>query len=353
MIDLAATLRKSVYSPNIWIKELWFYNYQDFRLIFEQSDVLHYFYVSAATQRLIARAFIVAIGLVLCLIMGLVAHSAVSAWRYNNLEALKLESDKKKQEAFTALAALADDELSYNNAASQEELIRVAHSYRDRLNKMQTLVEFSSHELKLAYGALEKGLKASGVAANTLQKIKTAASSPSPNTGGPSEEISLGDENNRVIQAYKFSLEQLEQMKRVYKYFPTESPVANALTTSRYGVRTHPISHKLTIHEGLDYVPTDDAFARAVLPGKVEYVQHSNTGYGNMVTLLHPNKVRTIYAHLDSVNVKQGQTIGQGTVLGKVGNTGFSTGKHLHYEISIDNIKVNPSIITVMAKNVQ
>ncbi len=353
MLDLAATIRKSLYSPKVWVKELWLYNYQDFRLIFEQSDILHCFYVSANTQRMIARALVVVVGMLLSLIMVLAINSAVSIWQYKSLEASKLEADKKKQEAFAALAVLADGSLDYKKTASQEELIQVARSYHERLNKMQTLIKFSSHELKLAYGALEQGLKASGIAANSLRKIKISASSPGAAIGGPSEEMNLGNASNQVIQDYKNNLEQLEQLKQIYKYFPTEAPVGRAVTTSKYGVRVHPITHKLTIHEGLDYAPTIDDYAKSVMPGVVESVQYSSSGYGNMVTVLHLNKVRTIYAHLDSINVKRGQSVSQGAILGKVGNTGFSTGKHLHYEISINNIKVNPSIITVMAQNVQ
>ena len=175
MLDLAATIRKSLYSPKVWVKELWLYNYQDFRLIFEQSDILHCFYVSANTQRMIARALVVVVGMLLSLIMVLAINSAVSIWQYKSLEASKLEADKKKQEAFAALAVLADGSLDYKKTASQEELIQVARSYHERLNKMQTLIKFSSHELKLAYGALEQGLKASGIAENSLRKIKISA----------------------------------------------------------------------------------------------------------------------------------------------------------------------------------
>jgi len=68
---------------------------------------------------------------------------------------------------------------------------------------------------------------------------------------------------------------------------------------------------------------------------------------------LHPNNVRTLYAHLDSILVERGQKVYESQTLGKIGNTGFSTGRHLHYEVSVDGVKVNPSIITAMAKNVQ
>lgn len=353
MLDLAKKLRNSAFSPTAVVKEIWFYNYQDFRLIFEQSDVLHYFYVSANTQRLLARIFIIIVATLLMMITVLAVHSAVSVWRYKNLEASKLLADQKREEALNALAALSDDHLDYKHGASQDDLIKVAQGYKDRLNKMQTLIEFSSRELKLANRALEQGLNASGIGGSVLQKMKAGVSSMKTGIGGNSEELKFDKAADKTLADYKRNLAQLEQLKQVYKSFPTVAPVSKAITTSKYGVRIHPITNKLTIHEGLDYVPTFDTNAKAVLAGVIEKVEHSDTGYGNMVVVLHPNKVRTIYAHLDSVQVKPEQQVQQGSVLGKIGNTGFSTGKHLHYEISVDHVKVNPSIITAMAQNVQ
>jgi murein DD-endopeptidase MepM/ murein hydrolase activator NlpD len=352
-LDLATKLRKSFFSPRLLVKEVWFYNYQDFRLIFEQSDVLHYFYVSAKAQRLLARIFIVTIATLLMMITVLVLHSGVSVWRYKNLEASKLVAEEKREEALSALAALSEDDIHYKNGATQDELIQVAKGYKDRLHKMQTLIEFSSRELKLANWALEQGLTASGLGGDVLKKMKARASSAKPGIGGNSEQIKFDKVADQGLENYRTNLAKLEQLKQVYKSFPTDSPVSKAITSSKYGVRIHPITNNLTIHEGLDYVPTLDTNAKSVLSGIVEKVEHSTTGYGNMVVVLHPNKVRTIYAHLDSVEVKQAQAVQRGTVLGKIGNTGFSTGKHLHYEISVDNVKVNPSIITAMAKNVQ
>jgi len=353
VIDLLSTLRKSILKPRKLVSELWNYDYKDFRLIFEQSDVLHYFYVSSRTQRLLSRSFIVVLITTLCLIAALVMHSAVSVWRYKNLEASKLEAEEKRREALSALAELSEEISVNEGTASHEDLIKVAHGYRDRLNRMQTLIEFSSQELKLASSALEKGLKASGVADNQLQKIRMLAVSARPAMGGVSNEIKFDGPADKALESYRLSLVQLEQLKQVYKFMPSESPVSKAITSSKFGVRVHPITNKLTVHEGLDYVPTFDGYAKSVLPGVVEKIQRSDNGYGNMVVLLHPGKVRTIYAHLDSIDVRQDQKVDQGEILGKIGNTGSSTGKHLHYEISIDNIKINPSIITAMAKNVQ
>lgn len=335
------------------MRQIWSHNYQDFRLILEQSDELHYFHVSAKTQQFMARGALIVSFTMAFIIAGLALHSAVSVWRYNILEASKLEAEKKRQEALSAIAALSDKNVALQDGISQDELLKVARDYRERMDKMQILINFSSHELKLATYALEEGLKASGVGVGVMSRIKAKVASVQTAMGGNSEEITLNDANSQLLVNYKNNLAQLEQMKRIYQSMPTKIPTSNAITTSKFGVRVHPITNKLTLHEGLDYVPTIDQNARAVISGVVEKVQQSSTGYGNMVVLLHNNKVRTIYAHLEDIQVRPGQRVAEDQVLGRIGNTGFSTGKHLHYEISIDDVKVNPSIITTIAKNVQ
>lgn len=353
MLGILPTIRKSILSPIVMVKQVWNHDYQDFKLILEQTEELHYFYVSANTQKFLARSLIITIISLLSLIAGLAGYSTVSILRYNVMEASKIEADKKRQEALSAIAALSENTFVSEDGISQEELINVARDYRLRMEKMQVLIDFSSQELKLASHALEEGLRASGLNPNLISRIKSKVASAKTGIGGNSDEIKLSNVSQQVMENYKNNLMQLEQVKRVYQSFPTKTPATHAVTTSKFGVRIHPISKKLTLHEGLDYVPGVDQNARAVIPGVVEKVNYSTTGYGNMVVLLHPNKIRTIYAHLDSIQVKEGQRIAEDQVLGKIGNTGFSTGTHLHYEISMDNVKINPSLITAIAKNVQ
>lgn len=348
-----STVRKSLLSPRALVKELWNHDYQEFKLILEQADELHYFHVTGNTQRFFARALVVISTTLIILIIALSVHSFIAAWRYNVLEASKQEADKRRQEALTAIAALSDKDLDYKDDLSQEKLIKVAQEYRERMKKMQILIDFSSQELKLASFALEEGLKASGLQTGLIHQIKNKVANLRTAMGGDSQEVKLDDMNSQLLVNYKNNLSQLEELKRVYQLFPTKSPAAKAITTSKYGVRIHPITKKLTIHEGLDYVPTIDQNAKSVMAGVVEKAQYSSSGYGNMVVVLHPNNIRTIYAHLDSIHVQTGQKVAENDVLGKIGNTGFSTGKHLHYEVSVNNIKINPSIITAIAKNVQ
>lgn len=108
--------------------------------------------------------------------------------------------------------------------------------------------------------------------------------------------------------------------------------------TSNYGWRIHPISKINKFHAGIDLVKTHKAPIYAFTGGTVQYsgigVSGSGVGgYGNVVVIKDSNGYIHVYAHLDSVNVKKGQNISKGDMIGRQGATGQVTGSHLHYEI--------------------
>jgi murein DD-endopeptidase MepM/ murein hydrolase activator NlpD len=111
--------------------------------------------------------------------------------------------------------------------------------------------------------------------------------------------------------------------------------------TSGYGVRMDPFLGRMALHSGLDMREDAGAPVRATAGGKVVSAGWSG-GYGNMVEIDHGNELSTRYGHLASISVSEGQTIGPGAILGRVGSTGRSTGPHLHYEVRIDGEAVDP-----------
>lgn len=103
--------------------------------------------------------------------------------------------------------------------------------------------------------------------------------------------------------------------------------------SSPFGNRYHPTTGNYSFHCGIDIgdVPTGTP-VRAAAAGKVSVRWEAN-GYGNYVIITHSNGLKTLYAHMASVSVKDGATVSQGDVIGKVGSTGRSTGPHLHFEV--------------------
>lgn len=122
---------------------------------------------------------------------------------------------------------------------------------------------------------------------------------------------------------------------------PSRNPVEGATFTSGFGMRYHPILHRRRGHKGVDLaVPTGTpvyAPADGVV-GKAEWF----SSYGLFIALEHGADIETRYGHLSRLNVAAGQHVHKGDLIGFVGTTGRSTGPHLHYEVRIDGVAVNP-----------
>ena len=97
-----------------------------------------------------------------------------------------------------------------------------------------------------------------------------------------------------------------------------------------------------SFHAGLDLLAPAGADVIAAAPGRVTWAGPRAGGWGTLVTLNHGHGVRTMYAHLSSVDVRVGQWVAGGTVLGRVGATGDATGPHLHFEVRIGNAAIDP-----------
>jgi murein DD-endopeptidase MepM/ murein hydrolase activator NlpD len=97
-----------------------------------------------------------------------------------------------------------------------------------------------------------------------------------------------------------------------------------------------------SIHQAIDIGGQLGNPVYAADSGVVVYAGWSNFGYGNLLVIDHGNGWQTAYAHLSSIGVSCGQSVGRGTLIGALGSTGNSTGPHLHFEMSINGVKVNP-----------
>jgi murein DD-endopeptidase MepM/ murein hydrolase activator NlpD len=121
-------------------------------------------------------------------------------------------------------------------------------------------------------------------------------------------------------------------------------------TTGRFadgfGYRIHPITHKMAFHEGLDLAPGLGARVVASQDGRVLFANFRN-GYGRLIILDHGAGLTSWYAHLDEILVKINQSVKQGDLIGKVGQTGRVTGPHLHFEIRLNGKPQNPLLYLV------
>lgn len=113
--------------------------------------------------------------------------------------------------------------------------------------------------------------------------------------------------------------------------------------SSGYGIRLHPVSNKRGMHYGIDYVVPMNTPVYATADGVVSHVSHSKRGYGKLIRLTHNFGFISLYAHLNKILVKSGDYVYKGDLIAKSGNTGISTGPHLHYEVLYMQKKLNPS----------
>jgi murein DD-endopeptidase MepM/ murein hydrolase activator NlpD len=135
-------------------------------------------------------------------------------------------------------------------------------------------------------------------------------------------------------------IEYFEDKRSLYASTPSVWPV-RGWVTSPFGNRTSPFSGILKFHEGMDIAAQTGTPVVAPADGVVIKAGFG-TGYGNMVELSHGYGVKTIYAHNSRLNVKAGQRVKRGDVISYVGDTGSSTGPHLHYEVRVNGLPVNP-----------
>ena len=114
-------------------------------------------------------------------------------------------------------------------------------------------------------------------------------------------------------------------------------PTRGGFTTSDYGARWE------SFHKGIDIAGNIGDDVMAAIDGEVTYSQYNDGGYGNLIIIKHEDEMITYYAHLSDIYATVGDIVKKGDIIGALGNTGFSTGPHLHFELRVNEEPVNPA----------
>ena len=159
------------------------------------------------------------------------------------------------------------------------------------------------------------------------------------------ENSSLSEEDSleRELEKVKFAseIDYLIVLEKLVSVMPFAKPMRNYYISSGFGGRTDPLTHRSAIHKGLDFVGSTKEKIISPSQGKV-ILAGKFSDYGNAVVIDHGFGVTTRYGHLSEVKVKEGQMVKQGDVIALQGNSGRSTGAHLHYEVRYKNTPLNP-----------
>lgn len=148
--------------------------------------------------------------------------------------------------------------------------------------------------------------------------------------------------DDELYERIYLNIDSLEVMKRQLRRMPVIMPVRGpARMTSGFGARRDPFRRVLAMHTGLDFKGEVGRPIYAPAPGKVVRAGWMG-GYGRTIEILHDNGISTRYAHLSRIEIAVGDHVTRGKLIGRIGNTGRSTGAHLHYETRINGKAVNP-----------
>lgn len=264
---------------------------------------------------------------------------------------------------------------SFNQIRQERETLRnkyqqmaaVAHERDVQVASLGALAS----EVTAIYG-LKQNKTLGGKHAST---IAAAASAPTPSTLAVSDDVSQQSVKVSLDQFYALrnqalsgrvsraleggfapgstsSLTDWTQIADAPSLWPVEGPI-----TSSFGEREDPFNGEGAFHAGVDISAPDGTPVRATGDGLVTDLD-MGSGYGKQIVLDHGHSLMTVYGHLKSIAVTPGQKVTCGQVIGYVGHTGRSTGPHLHYEVRINRVPVNPhkylheTFAQLMANNV-
>lgn len=230
---------------------------------------------------------------------------------------------------------------------SQSEQMKMEALYRSKLEALNQQLETVTQRLGelesikndvLGRLGVERLLPVSGVQKSEHSWGRGGPLNLLPRWGLSDHKLSQQlDATAQHVQEYEKTLSAMQSqwqqdMNRLDRV-PTLLPLSGEyLLTSSFGVRADPMTHLPSMHEGIDFVAPVGTPVMVTAPGKVVRAEYSGA-YGNMVEVSHEEGFVTRYAHLKTIFVKPGQSLERLSLVGTLGNTGRSTGPHLHYEV--------------------
>lgn len=269
--------------------------------------------------------------IILAFTVGIIATSALLLLLYLNIPGLETPKERKYKRE------LANMQLQYDIMNKRVgNLAGVLENIEERDNKIYRVYfeanPISEDQRKSGFGGVNRYEKLEGYQNSELVKATTQR------IDVLSKRISIQSESLDDIAKLAKNKEEL------LASIPAIQPINNKdlkRTASGYGMRTHPIYKYKKMHNGMDFSAPRGTEIYATGNAVVKSVRLT-PGYGNLIVLDHGFGYETYYAHLSKFNVKRGQELKRGDIVGFVGSTGVSTAPHLHYEVHKDGRVMNP-----------
>jgi len=227
------------------------------------------------------------------------------------------------------------------------EMAKLNHTQEDLIKRVsdQANEEISDIEATLTLAGLDPDEML-----NNLDQDNTAS-------GGPFI-AAVSKDGQATEEAEKIKLGMVDRhlsrwqgLQHIRQSLPLAQPLDYYYISSRYGKRRDPVNKRWAVHYGLDMAASKKSPVYVTAPGKVKFVGWKGN-YGRFIVIDHGNGIETRYGHLHKTLVKKGETVDFRKKIGLVGNTGRSTGAHLHYEIRVNDKNVDPYKFIKAGRNV-
>lgn len=260
---------------------------------------------------------------------GLVFSAVVIFIAYNFFNSPKEKMQQREIEQYKLQFEILNDRL--------DQMARVLEDLEDRDDNIYRVIfeaePIPSPTRQAGYGGVDRyarlqGFKNSDIITETTKKLDNIA-------------------NRIYVQSKSFDevFKLAKNKEKMLACMPAIQPVNNKdlkRIASGFGWRSHPILKRRIFHYGIDFTAPRGTNIYATGDGVVVEAKRARGGYGNCIVIDHGYGYETLYAHLYKFNVRRGEKVKRGQIIGTVGNTGLSVGSHLHYEVHKNGKKVNP-----------
>ncbi len=213
-----------------------------------------------------------------------------------------------------------------------------SRSYQERLDRANYVrSQIDLNKALTTFAAIDSGI----YRINSYLKHKGLKKLELDNMGGVGADFDI----IYINEFADFYQNQVLELENTVNSVPLGIPF-NGKITSNYGYRRNPFSGRnMEFHSGTDYKGMVGDSIKTTGSGVVVFAGYKG-GYGKCVIIEHKNNMQTLYGHLRQVNVEKGERVSSGQLIGLMGNSGRSTGPHLHYEIIVNGKNINPEKYT-------
>ena len=284
------------------------------------------------------REYIIFIFLIFIMLVFAVRKRENSESKYKNIMEEKILNDEKIEKLVKDISKK-QEELE----AAQLELVKLKKNSKENIENKLGKIKIINFNDEIEMNGL--GENKNRASLNMRENMKDSKKKIEID-----KKISNLNENNiksnNFIENQKLSLDKSNLVNRTLnlskiKNYKILWPVESEIITSQFGDRYHPVLKQMKFHRGVDIGAKKGETVKASFNGIVTFAGEKGE-YGYMVELERDDGLKVRYAHLDKIEVVTNQLVSEGEKIGEVGSTGMTTGDHLHFEIIIESVPVDP-----------